>query len=561
MIRPTYIAIPLLLLAICAGADRPNSSTTTTATDDSTVSQPPVRFDDLTATAGFQTPSLTRARKYGGACVADLDGDGWPDLLLGNHNDRTYLYFNAGNGSFAFTPSSWSLRADAHGLAAFHLQPRDRHMHFVVTRGGANAQRPNSGLLFRVTPERKVVAYDSQLLYDARGRGRSVLPMYMNSDDFRSPDLLYVSARMPAFSPEHVRVLSVAMYKPLQFARRLSTAEAANDTDTKRDSDNTDNVILPALAMDNNHYATVTDYRNRSNNLLDIITFHKLRVYRRMRRSFRFIEVTQRVLPPAWRRAYGVRAIVELDYDNDGLWDIFVVRSRTNDLRWIQNSRHTLTDGLLRNWQGKRYADVTVRAGLDGMTSTGATAADFDNDGYVDLLITGEDGEVVLLRNKGDGTFERVVVGHTSKDGQGGQPVAVDIDRDGRVDVVVSDGHWFDERKGGTYRLWRNVSPTENNFLLVRVKASPGRGSASSLHAVVTACTETGAKGERGGEMRCQRRRVGTPGVATTPSYIETVHFGLGRSKRVASVSVRWINGVIRTKTDVGVNALIAFGS
>lgn len=545
---PTITALLLAVLAACAAADLSDSSAA-------------VRFDDLTATAGFQSPSLTPARKYGGACVADLDGDGWPDLLLGNHNDRTYLYFNAANGSFAFTPSSWTLRADAHGFAAFHLQPRDRHMHFVITRGGANAQRPNSGLLFRVTRKRDVVAYDSKLLYDARGRGRSVLPMYMNSDDFRSPDLLYINARMPAFSPEHVRVLSVSLYKPLQFTRRLSTTTtaASNASDAGLDIEDKmgkgNNIILPALVTDNNHYATVTDFRNRSNDMLDIITFHKLRVYRRMRRSFRFIEVTHRVLPLPWRRAFGVRAVVELDYDNDGLWDLFVVRSRTNDLRWIHSTRHTLTDGLLRNWQGRRYSDVTARARLDGMSSTGATAADFDNDGYIDVVVTGKDGEVVLLRNKGDGTFQRVVIGRVSQGGQGGQPVAVDVDRDGRVDLVVSDGHWFDEGKGGTYRLWRNVSPTENNFLLVRVKASPGRASMSSLHAVVTACVETQ------GETTCQRRRVGSPGVATTPSYIETVHFGLGRSKRVASVSVQWINGVVRSKVDVGANAMIAFGS
>src|SRR5258708_7098714 len=60
-------------------------------------------------------------------------------------------------------------------------------------------------------------------------------------------------------------------------------------------------------------------------------------------------------------------------------------------------------DALYRNLGGGRFAEVAALAGVAGRgIGNGVLAADLDNDGYVDLVLTGYD-EALLFRNNGDG--------------------------------------------------------------------------------------------------------------------------------------------------------------
>ena len=88
-----------------------------------------------------------------------------------------------------------------------------------------------------------------------------------------------------------------------------------------------------------------------------------------------------------------------LDYDNDGLPDIFLVNGGRLD------------DGpqprpfLYHNLGGLKFEDVTEKVGI---TSTGwgqgACASDIDNDGNTDLFVT-QWGQNILYRNQGKGRF------------------------------------------------------------------------------------------------------------------------------------------------------------
>jgi hypothetical protein len=126
------------------------------------------------------------------------------------------------------------------------------------------------------------------------------------------------------------------------------------------------------------------------------------------------------------------------DFDGDGWQDVLLV----NGTDWPgRNSARTTTARLFRNRGSGRFVDVTRASGLDvPIYGMGAAAADFDNDGRQDVLITAV-GQNRLFRNSGDGRFVDV----TDKAGLGGRTafstsaIWLDYDRDGWLDLVVGN--------------------------------------------------------------------------------------------------------------------------
>ena len=147
----------------------------------------------------------------------------------------------------------------------------------------------------------------------------------------------------------------------------------------------------------------------------------------------------------AWiAEANGSGAAV-LDYDDDGWMDIVLVGGATmSELRRTARgeSPEVARDRvfLYRNSRGKRFEDVTPDSGLASRYwNTGANAADYDNDGDVDILIT-TIGTDLLFRNEGNGTFReigrqaglsRVSAWHTGSS-------FGDIDADGDLDLYIA---------------------------------------------------------------------------------------------------------------------------
>jgi len=126
-----------------------------------------------------------------------------------------------------------------------------------------------------------------------------------------------------------------------------------------------------------------------------------------------------------------------LDYDNDGWIDLYVVQGSSVE-RWQRGDNpHGV---LLRNRGDWTFEDVTEKAGLTRSAwGMGVSAADYDNDGFVDLYLTNL-GPNVLYHNNGDGTFSDV----TAKAGVGDPRWSTsapfgDYDGDGRLDLFVAN--------------------------------------------------------------------------------------------------------------------------
>jgi hypothetical protein len=134
--------------------------------------------------------------------------------------------------------------------------------------------------------------------------------------------------------------------------------------------------------------------------------------------------------------------VAVVDYNNDGLLDIYVVNGAT--MPGLVKDGPQYSDRLFRNNGDGTYTDVTEKAGVAGQGfNIGVAVGDYDNDGYEDIFIAGV-GRNILYHNNGDGTFTDVTErsGLARLDAQYGKLWAVgaawlDYDRDGLLDLFV----------------------------------------------------------------------------------------------------------------------------
>jgi hypothetical protein len=126
-----------------------------------------------------------------------------------------------------------------------------------------------------------------------------------------------------------------------------------------------------------------------------------------------------------------------VDYDGDGRADILLLNGRHWPL-FRQAPEPTMR--LYRNLGEGRFADVTEMAGLDmPLYGMGFAAADYDNDGDQDLLVTGYLQHFFFINN-GNGTFTEATAEVGIQSGKWGTATAfVDYDRDGFLDLVIGN--------------------------------------------------------------------------------------------------------------------------
>ena len=206
------------------------------------------------------------------------------------------------------------------------------------------------------------------------------------------------------------------------------------------------------------------------------------------------------------------------------------------------------------------FSDVTSSAGVSISGSCwSAVWGDYDNDGYLDLFITnaGDTGQGpgnhnYLFHNNRNGTFTDVAAatGAALQDDTSLHKGAswVDFDNDGFLDLMVKDGIGNEGDNGpgafGLHRLLRN-SGNSNHYLEINLRGvqSNGRG----IGATVTVTSSNGV---------AYRQNNGGGGGEYASQGSEPLHFGLGAAT-TATVVVNWPSGVVDTQQGVPVNQII----
>lgn len=149
--------------------------------------------------------------------------------------------------------------------------------------------------------------------------------------------------------------------------------------------------------------------------------------------------------------------VAMLDYDKDGLLDLFFTNAaqlkdpmNKNDVPDKRDPK--FWNRLFRQKADGTFEDTTERAGVKGdWFAMGVAVADYNNDGYCDLYVTGYGGNQ-LYRNNGNGTFTDVTretnVGAAGWSSSAGW---LDYDRDGKLDLFVGRYVQWDFEAGSVY--------------------------------------------------------------------------------------------------------------
>lgn len=210
----------------------------------------------------------------------------------------------------------------------------------------------------------------------------------------------------------------------------------------------------------------------------------------------KFQDITERAGLPVTGTRWGTGCAF-LDYDRDGLLDIFVAnyvdldlanvprKGSSRDCEWkglaVWCGPHGLPpahNALYHNNGDGTFTDVSAKAGIlapGGRYGLGAVTADFDNDGWPDLYVACDQTPSLLYRNNHDGTFTEIgdaagVAYNADGELQAGMGIAVgDYDGNGLLDIAKTnfsgdrpslyhnDGHGFFEDVSETGGLGRHL--------------------------------------------------------------------------------------------------------
>src|SRR5210317_2078036 len=158
----------------------------------------------------------------------------------------------------------------------------------------------------------------------------------------------------------------------------------------------------------------------------------------------------------------GSRSCNFIDINNDDFQDILITNGKSggeNNMLYINNNGEsfTLIEGIVTN---------------DGTPSDGASCADFDNDGNIDVFVVNwYNVDNLLYKNMGDVSFSKIDTGLIATEGGYSETASWgDADNDGFVDLYITNSAGnktnilFKNTGTGFFEKISNISPTSDSY-------------------------------------------------------------------------------------------------
>lgn len=450
------------------------------------------RFEDVTDKAGVGHPGWGM-----GTCVADVDGDGWPDLFVTAMNGNR-LYRNNHDGTFADVTQQAGVAGGGFSTGCgFADYDRDGDLDLFVSRYvhidldhlpqfGRDKTCQYRGIAVQCGP--RGLPGETDFLYRNDGHGR----------------FTDVSAQAGVSDPRAYFGMGIAWFD--------YNGDGWPDLYVANDS--TPNFL----------------YLNQKDG------------------TFKDVAFPMGVAVSADGAEQGSMGVAVGDYDNSGRFSLFVTNFSEEYNALYHHDGDHFTDASFRS----KTAAVSLP-----FVGWGTAFFDYDNDGLLDLYAV--NGHVypqldaaklgasagyrqrrLLYHNRGDGTFDEVAAqaGPVLMEERVSRGAAIgDLDNDGRLDIVINN-------LDGRPQLLHNELTPAGHWLIVKLK---GKGlNTQAIGAVITL---------RAGGVRMMRL------VQSGTSYLSQddvrQHFGLAKAEIAEEIDVRWPDDSHTTRKNVPADQII----
>ncbi len=219
------------------------------------------------------------------------------------------------------------------------------------------------------------------------------------------------------------------------------------------------------------------------------------------------------------------------DIDNDDDLDLFVANASKEDNFLYKN-----------NGIGKFYLDESSIVSNQGGDSHGSCFGDYNNDGWLDLLVTNDrGGNKFFYLNKGDGSFVRELENIIVEESSNAFGVAAsDFDKDGDLDIFISN---HSNEKNYFYKN----ETTNTNWLNIKLRGNESNKSAIGAKIRIKTTID-----EKPTWLLREVSSQTSGGPGSQNSMI--AHFGLGKNKTIDSLVVEWPSKLIQVFSNISSN-------
>ena len=519
--------------------------------------QPAIQFTNVTRTAGIQFTHFKgnkgisiNLEEFGpGVCVADFDGDGWPDIYFVNGRDlygrgiktQNALYHNNGDGTFKDVTDKAGVPGTGYGLGCvWGDYDNDGHPDLFITQYGPNILYHNNGdgTFTDVTQKAGVAGMDFNTYFHAGAT-------FFDYDRDGKLDL-YVGGyvALPPGAQRYCNLGGVTSSCP------PSAYEGSADILYHNNGDGTFTNVTKKAGIyqpgGKNLAVGAADYDNDgwpdlfvANDGLAAYLYHNER-----NGTFKEQGSLSGMAFTGQGRTMAAMCISLGDYNNDGWLDLYISDFQGN------------SDHLWKNDGLGFFDEVSDHAGISlptrAVLSFGGGFFDYDNDGWLDLFIA--NGHVypeieqvspeirykqinTLFHNDGHGKFIDV----TKSSGEGfetpsvGRGVALaDFDNDGFMDLVVANNN-------DAPLLLHNSGGNGNHFASFKLLGTKSNRDAMGARVKLVA----------GGIA--QMREIAGGGSYLSQSDLRA-HFGLGSATKIEKLEISWPSGGQQSFREIAVD-------